>query len=133
MRLRRMGYRILYSPQVGTVYHVGAASSERLGWEERDRVERGHRGGILAYGLVYGDARAALFRLAELIGTTVRWLVYTVVARVRGDAYAKAQAQRYGWLAMFYLRARRTLPRTRLRDDALRPAGPEPALRSPRQ
>ena len=43
MRLRRMGYRILYAPQLGFVYHRGATSSD-VAWTERERLRRCYQG-----------------------------------------------------------------------------------------
>ena len=53
MRLRRMGHRILYAPAVGTVYHVGAASSDLM-WTEKERLAHGYRGGIESYAALHG-------------------------------------------------------------------------------
>jgi hypothetical protein len=97
-----MGQRILYAPAVGTVYHVGAVSSDVV-WTERERLERCYLGGITAYGMLHGGTRGALYRAAELVGTSARWAVYSLVSAVRGSPYARLQAEKYGWLARFYL------------------------------
>lgn len=101
-RLRRMGHRILYAPSSGVVYHVGAASSD-LVWSEHERLERCYRGGLECYEALYGARRASLFRLAELLGTTVRWTVYRVASTLRPSAYLRGQAEFHGWLARLYL------------------------------
>lgn len=102
MRMRRLGMRILYAPRLGVVHHTGAVSSHQA-WTEEERLARCHRGGLEAYALVHGRRRAALYRLAELLGTGVRWAVYSVAARVGHDEYLDRQAAEYGWLARFYL------------------------------
>jgi hypothetical protein len=86
------------------VYHFGAVSSDQV-WTERERLERCYRGGIVAYGMIHGPARARLYALAELLGTSVRWGAYAVASRVRRNDYFATQARFYGWLARFYLRA----------------------------
>jgi GT2 family glycosyltransferase len=102
MRLVRLGHRILYAPRVGVVYHLGAVSSD-LVWTERERLARGHQGGLEAYAMVHGRARAVLFHAAELLGASVRWAVYRAASRLRSNDYAATQADFYGWLARFYL------------------------------
>jgi GT2 family glycosyltransferase len=102
MRLRRMGYRILYAPRVGVVYHHGSSSSGSV-WSRREILARGHRGGLQAYAMIYGRRRAALYRLAELFGCVVRWGVYRAAALIRPSVYLRDQADHYGWLARFYL------------------------------
>jgi GT2 family glycosyltransferase len=103
MRLRRMGHHILYAPRVGVVYHRGAVSSD-VAWSSRERLERCYQGGIAAYAVAHGTARAALYRLAELYGTSVRWVAYAIASRLRSDEYARSQADFHRWLASFYLR-----------------------------
>jgi hypothetical protein len=105
-RLRLAGSRILYAPDTGVVFHVGAASSD-LVWTERERLERCYRGGLECYGALYGARRAALFRLVELLGTTVRWTVYRIAGRLRPSDYRREQATFHRWLARLYLSAER--------------------------
>ena len=102
MRLRRMGHRILYAPAVGTVYHVGAASSDLI-WTEKERLAHCYRGGIESYAALHGRRRAALYHLVELMGATLRWAVYRAATAVRPSDYVRSQADFYGWLARFYL------------------------------
>lgn len=103
MRLRRQGTRILYAPQVGVVHHTGSVSVDRV-WTERQRLEHCYRGGLASYAMVYGRPRAALYLLAELVGTSVRFAAYRAASVVRpGDGYIRQQAAFYGWLARFYL------------------------------
>lgn len=101
MRMRRMGYRILYAPRLGVVHHAGARSSHQA-WEESERLELCYRGGLKSYALVNGPRRAKLYRLAELLGTSFRALVYRVASLARDEPYLREQAQWYGWLARFY-------------------------------
>jgi GT2 family glycosyltransferase len=105
MRLRRMGERILYAPSVGVVYHLGAASSDRV-WTDEERLVRCQQGGLDAYATVYGRLRGHVFQAAELLGTAVRWAVYSAAWRLRSSEYLTSQAQTYGWLMRFYARAR---------------------------
>jgi GT2 family glycosyltransferase len=111
MRLRRLGYRILFAPRVGVVFHKGAASSDLI-WTEQERLHRCYEGGIGAYSALHGRRRAALYRLAELIGVSLRWGVYSLASRRHaGDRdYYRRQARFYGWLVRFYLRPRRGQP-----------------------
>jgi GT2 family glycosyltransferase len=102
MRLRRLGHRILYAPRLGVVYHRGASSSDVL-WTDKERLRRCYAGGIEAYEALNGRRRAALFRLAELVGATVRFAVYGAAAALRPGAYYRTQAQFYRWLVAFYL------------------------------
>ena len=104
MRLRRMGFRIMYVPRLGVVYHTGSVSSDRR-WTERERLRRGHRGGLEAYAVVKGRARAQVYRLAELGGSAFRWGVYSAVHLVRrSDVYSASQAATYRMLVDFYVR-----------------------------
>jgi GT2 family glycosyltransferase len=101
MRLRRLGYKIVCAPQLGAVYHVGAASSDLL-WTDRERLCRCYAGGIGAYRALNGSRRAKLFRLAELLGAAVRFSIYAGLARIRRTPYYREQAEFFGWLTRFY-------------------------------
>lgn len=111
MRLRRMGQRILYAPEIGVVYHVGAASSDLL-WTERERLERCHRGGLEAYAAIHGPARARLYHAAEIVGASVRCAVYRLAARLRPSDYFATRAEFYGWLTRFLVSEARGGPAT---------------------
>ena len=102
MRLRRMGHRILYAPAVGTVYHVGAVSSDLM-WTEKERLAHCYRGGIESYAALHGRRRATLYHLVELGGATLRWAVYSAATAVRPGDYVRSQADFYRWLARFYV------------------------------
>jgi hypothetical protein len=102
MRLKRSGVRIVFAPQIGTIVHRGAASSKEV-WSTRERLRRGHEGGLRAYAMVHGDARSQVFRLAQLIGYTTRWALYKAANRARPSDYFADQATYYGWLRDFYL------------------------------
>lgn len=103
MRLRRLGYRILYAPELGIVYHHGATSAD-VAWSERDRLRRNYAGGLGAYEALHGNRRMLFFRLAELFGSTVRYTVYRFAAIARNDSYYLQEARFYRWLCAFYLR-----------------------------
>lgn len=130
MRLRRLGFKIAYAPELGIVYHRGAASSEQA-FTERERLRRNYLGGIEAYAAIHGRRRASLYRLVELIGVTVRFAVYRVALLVRPDSYLREQAAWYRWLAAFYAgldrnergdsRLRRPVTRPPAQDAAPRP------------
>jgi N-acetylglucosaminyl-diphospho-decaprenol L-rhamnosyltransferase len=105
MRLRRLGVRLVCSPTLGTVIHQGGRSSEGV-WSERERLRRGHLGGLRAYEMVNGRARMYLYWAAQLLGYSVRWAVYAAAARIRPNDYYKSQSRLYGWLRDFYLRPR---------------------------
>ena len=103
MRLGRMGYRTLYAPRVGVVYHRGAASSDVV-WTERARLRRCYAGGLGAYEALYGRRRMHAFRLAELVGTAVRYAVYRSASALV-DRFYRERATFHGWLCSFYLRS----------------------------
>lgn len=101
MRLRRLGYRILYTPRPGVVIHRGAVSSDRA-WSDDERLRLCYRGGLQAYEILNGRARTMLFRAAELFGAAVRWSAYRVATALRRNEYFSRQAERYAWLVRFY-------------------------------
>src|SRR3954447_2067283 len=103
MRLGRLGYRIFFSPEPGTLFHTGSVSSD-LVWGEKDRLRRCYVGGIESYKAVNGPTRALAYRAAELAGSMVRFAVYSVLSRLRSDSYYAGQATFYRWLVEFYLR-----------------------------
>jgi GT2 family glycosyltransferase len=102
MRLRRMGHRILFTPQPGTVLHTGSVSSD-LVWSDKERLKRCYLGGIDAYTALNGPTRAAGYRAAELLGAVVRLAVYSAMSLRRSDPYHAAQARLYRWRIEFYL------------------------------
>lgn len=106
MRLTRMGVRLVYAPGLGVVIHKGATSSRDL-WTEHERLRRGHEGGLQAYAMLNGDARAQLFRIARLVGYAVRWAVYAVMSTLRPSDYYRSQRRTYRWLVAFYPRLAR--------------------------
>lgn len=106
IRLRREGHRIVYAPAAGVLWHVGAGSSERI-WSEKERLRRGHVGGLQAYAILNGRSRAMLYRVAQLFGFTVRWSVYAAAGAIRPTPYLASQRRHYGWLRDFYLRPSR--------------------------
>jgi GT2 family glycosyltransferase len=102
MRLRRMGVKILYAPRLGVVYHTGAVGSDQR-WTEKERLRRCHRGGLESYAFTKGRPRAQLYRVAELVGSALRWGVYRAALAVRPNEYLAQQAAMYRWLVEFYL------------------------------
>lgn len=102
MRLTQSGVRVAYAPTLGVVEHRGAASSRDL-WSERERLRRGHEGGLRAYAMLHGNSRMQLYRAAQLIGYAVRWSVYAGLATLSPSDYFDAQRQLYGWLVLFYV------------------------------
>jgi GT2 family glycosyltransferase len=104
LRLRRTGHRITYNP-LGVVYHIGSVSSD-LEWSERERLRLGHLGGVDAYRLLHGRPLAYLYSVTRLLGSSVRWTVYTILsARRKNSSYYVAQRRGYGWLVGFYAEA----------------------------
>jgi GT2 family glycosyltransferase len=110
MRLRRAGHKILFAPRLGTVIHVGAASAD-LTYSDRDRLRRGHLGGLEAYCALNGRSRAVTYLAAQLLGALVRWAVYAAVVRIRPGPYVAAQVAFYGYLVQVYATAIRMTPR----------------------
>jgi GT2 family glycosyltransferase len=111
LRLRRAGHRITFNP-LGVVYHIGSVSSD-LEWSQRERLRLCHLGGVDAYRLLHGRPLAYLYAVARLLGSSVRWVAYTILsARRTNRSYYVAQRRAYGWLVGFYVEAttrRRTL------------------------
>lgn len=116
MRLRRMGYRILYTPRVGIVYHRGAASSDVV-WTEPERLQRCYQGGLGAYEALHGHRRVFFYRLAELFGSGIRYTLYRLAASLRDEPYYRQQADFYRWLWMFYARPGHRLGRGGVRGE----------------
>lgn len=102
MRLRRLGIRILYRPQTGVVYHTGAVSSD-LVWTHKQRFWRCYEGGLTAYRIAKGPRRVQAFKVAELFGALVRWMVYRVVSPWHESSYLRGQIKHYGWIIEFYV------------------------------
>ena len=105
MRLRRAGNRILFTPTPGTVFHTGSVSSD-LVWTEKERLRRGHAGGIESYAALNGRALAACYRMTELLGSIARFTVYSAAGSFRSDPYYADQRRFYRWLIEFYLTGR---------------------------
>jgi N-acetylglucosaminyl-diphospho-decaprenol L-rhamnosyltransferase len=112
MRLGKLGFKILYAPRVGVVYHTGAVSAHAV-WTEKERLRRCYEGGLGAYSALYGRRRALLYRAAELIGVTVRGSAYRLASLTgSGNAsYYRRQALFYRWLVEFYLHPSRETAR----------------------
>lgn len=124
MRLGRLGYKIVCAPQLGVVYHLGAASSD-LVWSDRERLARCYAGGLGAYEALNGRRRAVLFRWVEWLGAAVRFSLYTQLRRISREPYYREQADFYDWLTRFYRHYR---PEDWVRPG---PAGDEMERRSP--
>ncbi len=112
MRLRRMGIEVWYVPSLGRIWHAGSGSSNDL-WSTRERLQLGHDGGSQAYRMMYGRTRANWYRLAQLVGYTIRWAVYTAASRLQTSEYYTARAQHYRLLRSLY--APRMVPLSRQR------------------
>lgn len=107
MRLRRLGFRIVFTPQVRAV-HVGSVSSTG-DWSRREWLRLCHLGGIRAYQLHHGTRRAQIYRGTRLIGASVRAAVYSLVSRFDKSSYFQEQALEYRALAGIYLRPYRSI------------------------
>jgi GT2 family glycosyltransferase len=109
MRLGMLGYKIVYAPRLGAVYHAGAVSARGV-WTEKERLRRNYEGGLSAYSALHGRRRALLYRLVELTGVTVRASVYRLasLAGTENAGYYRRQAVLHRWLVEFYLHPRRT-------------------------
>jgi GT2 family glycosyltransferase len=101
MRLRRMGYRIFFSPDAGTVFHIGSVSSDAV-WTEKERLRLCHVGGLESYEAVHGRAMGFGYRMAEVIGAAARFAAYSLIAAVCRTEYFRHQARSYRWLVEFY-------------------------------
>jgi len=102
MRLRRMGHRVVFTPAPGTVFHTGSVSSDLL-WAEKERLRRCYVGGIDSYAALNGRGLAACYRVAELLGSVVRFSVYATANLLRRDDYYSRQATFFRWLIEFYV------------------------------
>jgi hypothetical protein len=105
IRLRQHGVRILYAPKTGVVYHHGAATAMQV-WTDSERVRRNHRLTVAVYARLHGRRRAWAYRGVELLGVAVRWIVYTIAARIRPSEYYASQAATFGMLTRVYLAPR---------------------------
>ena len=111
MRLSRLGHRIWYAPQLGIAYHVGSYNTDP-DFTQEEWLQRCHQGGIDAYASLNGWRRAAMYRLSELLGVTVRLGVYSVASLLSSNDYYATQARLYRSLVSFYLfSARKAAPR----------------------
>jgi GT2 family glycosyltransferase len=102
MRLRRLGYRIMFSPEPGAVVHSGSVSSD-LVWTEKERLRLCHVGGLESYAALHGSMLGLGYRFAELIGATARLGAYVIARRLRDSEYFERQATFYRWLVEFYV------------------------------
>ena len=101
-RIQRSGYRIVYQPSLGVIYHVGSAAWNQV-WTDRGRLRRWHRVGIESYAAQHGCGGAVAYRLAETLGVLFRAMVYATANRLRPDEYYATQARHYRMLFGFYL------------------------------
>lgn len=108
MRLRLAGRRILYTP-LGVVYHIGSASSDQE-WTQKGRLRLCHLGGIHAYSNINGPVLGFIYHLIRLLGASVRFAVYSLLAALTCDTYYRVQRRLYGWQVNVYVQA--FMPRT---------------------
>jgi GT2 family glycosyltransferase len=102
-RIKKSGRRIFYNP-LGVVYHIGSVSSAKK-WDQKEWLRLCHLGGLWAYSKAHGRVLGWAFHLTKLLGTTVRFGVYQLLAVFRRSDYYRHQRRLYGWQAGFYLRA----------------------------
>jgi GT2 family glycosyltransferase len=100
MRLRRLGLRIVYTPEA-VVYHEGSVSSD-LRWSSRDRLRRCHLGGVEAYAKVNGKALGGIYAAAKSVGSGVRYLAYSVLAMATDTEYYRTVRSLRAWQARDY-------------------------------
>jgi GT2 family glycosyltransferase len=100
MRIKRSGRRIVFAPR-GVVYHVGSVSSD-IEWTEEERLRLCHLGGLRAYSKLNGNSLGVIYHLARLIGTTIRFAVYSILTWLKADPYYVEQRRFYYWQAGFY-------------------------------
>jgi GT2 family glycosyltransferase len=110
MRLRRMGYRILFSPEPGTVFHVGSVSADAV-WTEKERLRLCHVGGLESYEAIHGRVMGLGYRVAEVLGAGTRFAAYSLIGAVRRTEYFRHQATFYRWLVEFYAAPHRRVSR----------------------
>jgi GT2 family glycosyltransferase len=101
-RIQRAGYRVMYQPSLGVIYHVGSASWNQV-WTDRGRLRRWHSVGIESYAVQHGRRAAAAYRLVEACGVLFRAAVYATVNRVHPNGYCAEQAPHYRTLFGLYL------------------------------
>jgi len=101
-RIRRAGYRVVYAPSLGVIYHVGSASWDQV-WTDRGRLRGWHRAGLESYAVQHGRRAAAAYRVVEACGALFRATVYGVVNRVRPYDYYASEARRFWTMFGFYL------------------------------
>lgn len=101
-RIQRSGYRIVYQPGLGVIYHVGSASWNQV-WTDRGKLRRWHRVGIESYAAQHGRGGAAAYRFVEALGVLFRATVYATINRLRPDEYYESQARHYRMLFGLYL------------------------------
>jgi len=102
-RIRRAGRKIFYNP-IGIVYHVGNVSSDKE-WTEKERLRLCHLGGLRSYAKSHGPVLGLMYHLANLLGTSVRFAVYSVLTAIQSNDYYRGQRRFYGWQAGFYCQA----------------------------
>lgn len=103
MRIKRAGRKIFYAPR-GVVYHIGSASSD-IEWTEKERLRLCHLGGLRAYSKLNGNSLGVIYHLARLVGTSVRFAAYSMLAALKPDPYYVQQRRFYCWQAGFYVQA----------------------------
>jgi GT2 family glycosyltransferase len=113
IRLSRAGHKTLYSPRLGVVYHTGSAGGR---WSAEEQLRAYHRAGLEVYRELNGPLLAPFYRAAQLVGVTVRWLVYRAVAAFRPNDYLESQAGHYGLLVKIYSRPGRSSPGVPLQE-----------------
>jgi len=101
-RIQRSGYRIVYQPGLGVIYHFGSASWNQV-WTDRGKLRRWHRVGVESYAAQHGRGGTAAYRLVEALGVLFRATVYATINRLRPDEYYESQARHYRMLFGFYL------------------------------
>jgi GT2 family glycosyltransferase len=101
IRLTRAGHRILYAPEVGTVYHVGSVG---VRWSGEEQQRAYHRAGIETYRELNGPLLVQCYRAAQLLGVSVRFLVYRAASALRPSEYYITQTATYRLLVDIYAR-----------------------------
>ncbi len=101
-RIQGSGYRVLYQPSLGVIYHVGSAAWNQV-WTDRGRLRRWHRVGIDSYAAQHGRGAATGYRLLETLGVLFRAVAYTTLSPFSANPYYATRARDYRMLLGFYL------------------------------
>jgi N-acetylglucosaminyl-diphospho-decaprenol L-rhamnosyltransferase len=101
-RIQHAGYRVVYQPSLGVIYHVGSASWNQL-WTDRGRLRGWHRAGMESYAVQHSRAAASVYRVVEVCGVLFRAAVYRILNRSRPSDYYATQAHHFRMLFDFYL------------------------------